>query len=178
VTAPTSYLLTSDAPHYAWDNALAPKLRIASGACVTFQTRDAGDEWFTIASTVDDLIGKKFSGHPLTGPVWIEDLRAGDTLQVDILEVKPGSFGWTSFRPGAGLLPDDFDAPYLRTWDLSDGAFAYLGERIRVPLEPFCGVMGVALAAPASPRGMSCSSRSRSFGRPGAAGADPTDRRT
>ena len=68
-------------------------------------------------------------------------------MQIDILEVKPGSFGWTSFRPGAGLLPDDFDAPYLRTWDLSDGAFAHLGDRIRVPLEPFCGVMGVALAA-------------------------------
>src|SRR2546428_11624995 len=37
---------------------------------------------------------------------------------------------------------------HLRTWDLSDGRAARLGERFSIPLAPFCGVMGVALAEP------------------------------
>jgi len=47
-----------------------------------------------------------------------------------------------------GLLPEDFPDPYLRTWDLRDGQFARLGDHIRVPLDPFCGVMGLAPAEP------------------------------
>jgi acetamidase/formamidase len=48
------------------------------------------------------------------------------------------------------LLPDDFSAPYLRIWDLSDGVSGRGLDGVRVPLAPFCGVMGVALAEPGS----------------------------
>jgi acetamidase/formamidase len=46
------------------------------------------------------------------------------------------------------LLADDFADTYLRIWDLEDGQFARGIEGVRVPLAPFCGVMGVALAEP------------------------------
>jgi acetamidase/formamidase len=144
----TSHSLTSDQPHYAWDNSLPARLRIQSGDTVTFDTRDAGDGQFRLESTGADLAGYVFRGHPLTGPVLVEGARPGDTLQVDILEVRPAAFGWTAILPGYGLLPDDFTAPYVRTWDLSDGATARLGGTIRIPIEPFCGVMGNALAEP------------------------------
>lgn len=65
-----------------------------------------------------------------------------------MLEVKPAAWGWTSFRPGGGLLPDDFPDGYLRIWDLEDGQTARGLAGVRLPLAPFCGVMGVALAAP------------------------------
>jgi acetamidase/formamidase len=67
---------------------------------------------------------------------------------VDVLEVSPAAWGWTSFSPGRGLLPDDFPAPYLQIWDLEDGQFARGLEGVRIPLAPFCGVMGVALGEP------------------------------
>ncbi|HSE94166.1 MAG TPA: acetamidase/formamidase family protein, partial [Methylomirabilota bacterium] len=58
-------------------------------------------------------------------------------------------FGWTNIRPGRGLLPeDDFPKPYLAIWDLSDGLLARLGARIAVPIDPFPGVIGVALEEP------------------------------
>jgi acetamidase/formamidase len=138
--------LRSTSPHYAWDNALSPKLSVQSGDEVTFETRDASDGQFHADSIPADLASYQFRGHPLTGPVWIDGLNPGDTLQVDILAVQPARFGWTAILPGFGLLPDDFTRPYLRTWDLSDGVAARLGDAIRVPLEPFCGVMGVASA--------------------------------
>jgi acetamidase/formamidase len=142
----TALTLPSTSPHYAWNNALAPQLRIQSGDEVTFETRDASDGHFHANSTPADLATYQFRGHPLTGPVWIDGSKPGDTLQVDILAVQPARFGWTAILPGFGLLPDDFPEPYIRTWDLSDGMTARLGDAIRVPIEPFCGVMGVACA--------------------------------
>jgi acetamidase/formamidase len=76
--------------------------------------------------------------------------RPGDTLVVDVLDVRPAAWGWTSLGPRGGLLPTDFPDPYLRIWDLADGRFARGLAGVRVPLAPFCGVMGVALAAPGS----------------------------
>lgn len=67
---------------------------------------------------------------------------------VDVLEVRPNDWGFTSFSPGRGLLPEDFTTPYLRIWDLSDAHYARGLAGVAVPLAPFCGVMGVALAEP------------------------------
>ncbi|HEX8969331.1 MAG TPA: acetamidase/formamidase family protein [Chloroflexota bacterium] len=146
--ATTPHLLKSTTAHYTWDNSLAPLLTIASGETVTFETRDAADGHFRLDSTTADVASYEFRGHPLTGPLRIEGARPGDTLQVDVLEVSPATYGWTAILPGYGLLPEDFPEPYLRTWDLADGRYARLGNVARIPLEPFCGVMGLALAEP------------------------------
>jgi acetamidase/formamidase len=137
--------------HYEWNNALPPRLEVAPGDTVTFETRDAADGYYSPASTHEDVIRRgPFRGHPLTGPVRVTGARPGDVLVVEILEVKPGApFGWTSIRPGRGLLPEaDFPKPYLQIWDVSDGRFARKGDRIAVPIEAFPGVMGTALPEP------------------------------
>jgi acetamidase/formamidase len=142
----THHLLAPDPPHYAWDNNLKPRLTIGSGDTITFETRDAADGHFRPESTSADVATYEFRGHPLTGPVYVEGARPGDVLQVEVLEVRPAAYGWTAILPDFGLLPEDFPIVYLRTWDLSDGAYARLGHRFRIPLAPFCGVMGVAIA--------------------------------
>jgi acetamidase/formamidase len=86
-------------------------------------------------------------GHPLTGPIAVRGARPGDALRIEILDLVPGDLGHTAFSPGRGLLPDDFPEPYLKMWDL-DGQWAELRPGVRIPLEPFLGVMGVALAEP------------------------------
>lgn len=148
LTSRKTHVLVPDPPHYAWNNAIPPRLSIQPGDVVVCETRDASDGHFQRDSTTTDVASYTFRGHPLTGPIQIEGARPGDVLEVDVLEVVPADFGWTAVLPGFGLLQDDFPDPYLRTWDLRDGRFARLGERIRVPLDPFCGVMGVALAEP------------------------------
>ena len=131
--------------HYAWDNAIAPRLEIESGDTVVFRTRDAFDGVYHRGST--EVVKRVAKGHPLTGPVAIRGSRRGDVLQVDVLELIPGDFGVTTFVPDRGLLAGDFPEPYLKVWDLTADA-AELRPGIRVPLAPFLGVMGVAVAAP------------------------------
>src|SRR5262245_49336991 len=143
--------LDASTVHYAWDNSLSPPLTIDPGDTVAFDTRDAADFYYSRSSTHADVLARgPFRGHPLTGPVRVRGARPGDTLVVDVLEMRPAlDFGWTTIRPGRGLLPvEDFSKPHLQIWDLSDGTHARSERGIAVPLEAFPGVMGVALDAP------------------------------
>jgi acetamidase/formamidase len=143
--------LDAEQVHKEWNNALPPRLTIDPGDTVVFDTRDAADRYYSRASTHDDVVKRgPFSGHPLTGPVHVRGARPGDTLVVDVLDVRPAlDWGWTAIRPGRGLLPEaDFAKPYLHIWDLSDGTHARMGTAVAVPIEAFPGVMGVALDEP------------------------------
>ena len=134
--------------HYEWNNSIAPRLEIEPGDTVVFETRDAADGFYSRASPHADVERRgPFRGHPLTGPVRVRDAEPGDVLVVEILDMKPAAdFGWTSIRPGRGLLPEsDFSKPYLQIWDLSDGTHARMDRRVAVPIEAFPGVMGTAL---------------------------------
>jgi len=146
-----THALDAGTVHYEWNNALPPRLEIDPGDTVVFETRDAADRFYAKTSTAEDVLKRVFRGHPLTGPVKVKGARPGDTLVVEILEVVPAlDFGWTQVRPGRGLLPEeDFPKPHLCIWDLADKQIARMPNRpIAVPLEPFPGVMGVALDEP------------------------------
>jgi acetamidase/formamidase len=155
--------LDASVRHYLWDNSIPPRLEIDSGDTVVFECRDASDGYFTWDSTVDDMVaraeasrlereslppGKVGKGHALTGPVLVRGAKPGDVLQVEILDLVPGELGYTSFRSGFGLLPEDYPEPYLHLWDLRNGEYGELKPGVRVPFEPFLGVMGTALDEP------------------------------
>jgi len=135
--------LAADTLHYCWDNAIEPRLEIEPGDTVVFETRDAsdGNVWTGFKNT-------PAPGHPLTGPIFVKGAEPGDILEIEVLDVRTANRGWTSFQPGRGLLPDDFTKRYLHIWDLSEknvyNGWVEFQPGIRVPLEPFCGVMGVA----------------------------------
>ncbi len=84
--------------------------------------------------------------HFLTGPVAIEGAKPGDTLEVEILDVRLRSaYGWMMIQPGAGILPDEF--PYLREKLVpldQKNMVAEFAPGIRLPLRPFFGNLGVA----------------------------------
>ena len=75
--------------------------------------------------------------------MFVEGARPGDALQVDILAIEPGSYGWTGLIPGFGLLADQFPDPWLHVWELQPHAAPFV-DGIHVPLDPFCGILGVA----------------------------------
>ncbi|MBM4441365.1 MAG: acetamidase/formamidase family protein [Candidatus Rokubacteria bacterium] len=147
----TTHALDAETVHYEWNNALAPRLTVDPGDTVVFDTRDAADRFYSKTSVADDVLQRVFKGHALTGPVKVRGAAPGDTLVVDVLEMVPAlDFGWTQIRPGRGLLTEqDFPKPHLCVWDLSDTQVARMPNRpIAVPLDPFPGVMGVALDQP------------------------------
>lgn len=146
----TAHTLSSDHVHYAWNSSLAPRLFVSSGDMVTMSFRDSSDGYFTPASTAEDIESRPAENrrHPLTGPIYISGARPGDLLEIEILSVETWNWGFTWFGPGVGLLGDEFDAPYLKIWDLSDSSKTHLNRDVAVPLEPFLGVLGVAPSSP------------------------------
>lgn len=144
------YRLTQERTHCRWDNSIAPLITVKAGEVVELETKEASDGQIRPGVGTDILANLDFSViHPLTGPVAIEGAMPGDVLEVEMLDIRAKEWGWTGIIPGFGLLPDEFTEPYLNVWELH-GDHAYFNEHIRVPLEPFCGVMGVAPAEPGS----------------------------
>lgn len=140
----TIHRIAHEQRHLAWDNSLSPVLSVGSGEEVFFQTLDASGGAITPKTTVEDLAGLDFViMDPVHGPVFVEGAQPGDVLQVEILELKPSSWGWTAIFPRFGLLQEEFSDHKLKIWDLNEG-MAQFDEHIEIPLEPFCGEMGVA----------------------------------
>lgn len=172
----TSHLLSRLAPgsiHTVWDATLPPHLRVEPGDTLVLETLDAS--YGEIARQVQQGVFPDLApdltaliiqsaypagpltngqrGHPLSGPVFVEGAQPGDTLAIEILEVRAAGWGWTGCRPhGIGLLDtilaDELGGGSTHFWDLRSGDFAEFLPGIRVPLAPFPGVIGLAPAAP------------------------------
>ena len=128
-----------------WDNAYEPVLTVASGDIVHFDLLKAGNGQVLEDSQIENVAWDFDTIYNLAGPVAIEGAKAGDTLDVEILSLTPGPWGWTAIIPELGLLPQDFPDPYLKIWDLRNGATTTLGSKVKLPIRPFLGTMGVAL---------------------------------
>ncbi|HET6173213.1 MAG TPA: acetamidase/formamidase family protein [Gaiellales bacterium] len=138
-----------DAPetgHNRWHPDLPPALVVEPGDEVVVDCRDGLDGQITPATSDADLAQLDFDrGHPLSGPIAVQGAEPGDVLKVEILAVETDAFGSTAVFPGFGLLGDLFDEPYLVTWGLHDGSgTSGRLEGIRIPADPFVGVIGVA----------------------------------
>jgi acetamidase/formamidase len=139
-----THYFPNDIVHFAWNVNNEPVLTIQSGDTVIFETREVTDGQFTIDSTTEAIAGLDWNRvYPLAGPVYVEGAEPGDTLAVEILDLKTKGWGWTAVLPGLGLLAEEFPDAYLRTFDLSDGEYIHFRDDIKVPIEPFLGTMGV-----------------------------------
>jgi acetamidase/formamidase len=159
-----------------WDNSTKPALTMNSGEIVEIETNThlkgkmiPGAEiedwmaWYkeVMAKTPDASFypdaktgvqaAKKGAGHhTLTGPIFVNGAEPGDMLQIEILDIIPGNYGFnlnpeTSFVK-LGLLPDDFPKGRL-TWyevDQKNMKFEFL-PGIEIPVRPFPGTIGVEL---------------------------------
>ena len=135
--------------HFKWNNALAPAITVAPGDVVHCWTQEVTNGQVTPGCAADVLTRIDFDNiYPLAGPIRVEGAAPGDALAVEILDLRPDNWGWNGVIPGLGLLAEDFPGPYIRHWDLSNGRTTDLGSGITIPLQPFCGTMGVAPAEP------------------------------
>lgn len=143
----TTHVLNPAAVHDRWDNAMAPALTVDAGDAVVFNTPEITRGQIQKDSTAEALRTLDFGlVHQISGPVAVRGAEPGDTLVVEILDVRPKEWGWTGIIPGFSLLglEPPFDEPYLKIWDLTAGDRAEFKPGIVIPFEPFCGVMGLA----------------------------------
>lgn len=142
----TTHHLDDQHCHAFWDKSHPPRVHIAPGDTVVFETLEASAGQITPDASSDALTTLSFDPiHPLTGPVYIDGAEPGDGLEVEIVSIEHKGWGWNAVIPGFGLLADDFTAPYLHHYQLEQSTCVF-NDNIRIPYEPFCGVMGVAPA--------------------------------
>jgi acetamidase/formamidase len=142
------HYLDDSVVHAFWDNNYPARVEIDPGDTVVFECRDASDAQVTPSSDASALGSLDFGRiHPLTGPVFVKGAQPGDSLEVEIVKLEHKGWGWNGIIPGFGLLVDDFTAPFLQHWELKgESCFMQDSDKVEIPYEPFCGVMGVAPA--------------------------------
>jgi acetamidase/formamidase len=156
---PRTHYLPDEQVHFTWDTGNEPRLVVDSGDTVVVWTRDVSDNQITPDSDTSVIAGLDWDRvYPLLGPIGVHGAAPGDTLAIEVLDIRTQGWGWTAILPGLGLLPEDFPDAYLRVFDLPYGDVAYLRDDIAIPLEPFFGTMGVcpagASAQPVMPPGV------------------------
>lgn len=140
-----------------FDATTPPVLKIASGDEVTLTclpactVEDLPPDGIGIREdhrlALDAKIGDKGVGpHMMTGPIYVEGALPGDVLQVDILEATPiQDWGFTAILPLLGALPDEFtDYEHMHIQVDRDANECILPWGLKLPLDPFFGIMAVA----------------------------------
>lgn len=138
----TDHVIDPARIHHKWDNSLEPSLVIETGDTVSFELPMAGRGQVERGRGFDRTSFDEDTVYNLLGPVFVEDAKPGDTLEVEILSLSPGDWGWCGIFPAEGLLPEDFPEPYLKTFELADRSRAELAPGVEIPLVPFLGTMG------------------------------------
>ncbi|MFA3920587.1 acetamidase/formamidase family protein [Ruegeria hyattellae] len=144
-----NHTIHKHAHHFGWDNSIDPVLSVSPGQTIEVETIDASGGQLGPGSTLDDLAKLSFDHvNPVTGPIFVEGAEPGDAVAITFLDFKPSGWGWTANIPGFGLLADQFTDPALHIWKYNPAAMepALYGPGGKVPLKPFVGTIGLALA--------------------------------
>ena len=139
---PQQHFLPRDQVIWSFGPDLQPVLEVEPGDVVTFETNDC----FTgQIRSEDDLVTEidltRINGA--TGPVAVKGAEPGDSLVVEILDVRPIEWGVATLIPGFGQLIEHVQSPLTRLFEVRDG-IVKMNDRISFPAMPMVGVVGVA----------------------------------
>jgi acetamidase/formamidase len=143
------HVIDSDRKHHRWDSSLEPTLAIRSGDVVHFDLRMAGHLQIEKGMPIEDVHFNFDTLYNLLGPIWVDGAGPGDALEIDVLELQPGDWGWTAVLPELGLLPEEFPDAFVRYFDLVETDSARLADGVEIPIAPFLGTMGTHPETPA-----------------------------
>jgi amidase len=90
--------------------------------------------------------------NPASGPLYIEGVKAGDILRVDILGIEVADQSVVVAMPDAGALGDVVTQTQAVIMPIQDGEVTFM-EKVRRPIRPMIGVIGVAPADEKIPNG-------------------------
>lgn len=127
---------------YAFHRDLEPVARLQPGDEVVFETHDCFQGQIrTDADLVATLDWNRT--NPATGPVYIEGARPGAILRIDVLDIQVNDQSVMVTIPGEGALGNqikEMETTILRR----EGEALVFKDRVRIPLAPMIGVIGIA----------------------------------
>lgn len=133
--------------HFKWSPSIKPAIKIEQNEEIEIIVPDSStmqikEDWKT--EDLEKLDNNKLDGA--VGPIFINGAEPGDLLQIEMIGIKPGRWGWSAILSDFGLLKGEF-AERLVMWDIKDG-FAVSRdeflEGVRIPVRPFLGIVGTA----------------------------------
>ncbi len=142
--------------HGRFSRELPPALTVDSGDTVVLSTLDA--LWSLEPPHEDGSPHRAYEprregiddGHALTGPIAVRGAAPGMTLEVEVVSLRTGPWGWTFAARRPTPLAERLgvsDRPALLRWDLDrEAALARDQFGHTVALRPFLGVIGLAPA--------------------------------
>ena len=130
---------------HAFTPSLSPIVTIDDGEAVTVHTVDCycnvlkadNDPWLELRKHVP-------GPNPATGPIEVKGAMPGDTLAVEILDIRPIEFGIMNVRPGVGSLGEFVEDCVTKRFEVKDGKIDFFGRTIDAV--PMIGVIGAATA--------------------------------
>lgn len=127
---------------YAFDKALEPAMVVPSGTTVRVRTKDCfGNQ---IQKPEDELDGIDWDHtNPATGPIFVEGAVPGGTLKVSVDAIEFDNKSVSCTGENEGVCGDRFNAWSTQVCEI-DGDELIWDERLRIPLRPMIGVIGVA----------------------------------
>jgi amidase len=138
--------IRADRATFAFRPDAEPVLRVQPGEVVRFETSPAPVErLFAAGERWTDVLDVN-AINAVTGPVLVDGVEPGDAVAVEIVDVRPGDWGWCAAIPDFGLLGDRVTTPMLRRVPIRDGR-AHLSDRLAVPIRPMIGCLGLAPAS-------------------------------
>lgn len=132
---------------FAFDRATPPAIDLHPGEILTVETLDATAGFLNSESVDPDTIDQT-RVNPAGGPIRVVGAEPGDILAVDILDVRVAERGVMVVLKGVTAVADRLPGSQHKMIPIQDG-HAILSERLRVPLDPMIGVVGVAPAGAA-----------------------------
>lgn len=127
---------------YAFDKTLEPAMVVPSGTTVRVRTKDCfGNQ---IQKPEDELDGIDWDHtNPATGPIFVEGAVPGGALKVSVGAIEFDNKSVSCTGENEGVCGDRFNAWSTQVCEI-DGDELVWDERLRIPLRPMIGVIGVA----------------------------------
>lgn len=136
--------LDSEQPFYAFSPKLNPLLTVSQGEEFILTTNDCyNGQLEKNTDTMDCMDWDKT--NPATGPVYIEGIKAGDLIRIEIRKIKLIGNSVMATIPGSGRVRGIDEAETVIMHNSTESLYVptAAGE-LSIPLRPMIGVIGVA----------------------------------
>ncbi len=137
-----------------FDRRVAPVAHVKPGETFIVETEDSrGGLTRTPETTTPEFLRAMrrqpgFFFNPVTGPIFVEGAKPGDTLVVEIHAQECDTLGFQPYWPWIFHLEDFLDEPATALREIRDGKVIF-NEEIQIPVRPMIGTIGTAPAVEA-----------------------------
>lgn len=116
--------------------------RVESGSTVAFETYDCFSNQITREDHPFSSVGWD-KINPATGPLFVEGAHPGDTLKIEIQDIKIAEKGVMAITPKMGALAGTVTGEKTKIISIENG-MAKFSDKLELAIKPMIGVIGTA----------------------------------